>query len=61
MYFEKELTKVTGLAETANTTTTEEIKELNDVALSALKQTLVELKKKNHELVTGKTKRRKRD
>lgn len=51
MYYEHQQIKMSGLAQTASSTTTEEIKELNAIALSALKQTLVELKKKNSELV----------
>ena len=51
MYYEKEHSKMLGLAQTAESTTPEEIKKMNDIAFSALKQTLVELKKKKNSRV----------
>ena len=55
MRYDLESIKVTGAKEVAATTTTEEVRELNTKALRALQETLVMLKKKNHELVEDKS------
>ena len=55
MRYDLEMVKVSGVKEVVATTTTEEIRELNTKALRALQETLVMLKKKNHELVEDKS------
>jgi len=51
MRYGHEMTKMAGVKEVVATKTAEELRELNTEALRALQETLVMLKKKNHELV----------